>query len=318
MKKIISILIVLLLLAIGCGKDNMTVNNKGENTQDTDGSDVNDENGDILNGDSKVPEGDAAEEDENEDDTTKVEEIPFNLQIELPEGTTVGEYIFGATAEGTDGWTLENPNYIIEREYAEFQDRLLWTQTACGWIEDHQDDGSYLEDGGPVLNSEFCVEQKHGEIIKCGHFYEVTFKIFSNETMKAHGITPEYSTTEYWCIVYKKEQTEFTWIFLDKAFFTREQAMAVGDSLPETELKTTINLKTGFQIHVDPIEGYEIKYETQYPEGTPFSIKKDGEEYAIIWGHIKSDTIYYMIMSADSEEEIFEIIEAVHIEFEKQ
>ena len=77
-------------------------------------------------------------------------------------------------------------------------------------------------------------------------------------------------------------------------------------------------MKTGFQIQVDPIEGYEIKYETQYPEGTPFSLKKDGEEYAIIWGHIKSNTIYYMIMSADSEEEIFEIIEAVHIEFEEQ
>ena len=34
-------------------------------------------------------------------------------------------------------------------------------------------------------------------------------------------------------------------------------------------------------MQVDPIEGYTIKYGTEYKEGSPFTLKKDGEEIFI-------------------------------------
>ena len=260
MKKIISILIVLLFLAVGCGKDNIAINNEGENTQDTDGNDANGENGDILNGDAKEPAGDNAEEDKNEDDTTKVEEIPFNLQIELPEGTTVGEYISGATVEGTTGWLLENPDYIGMKMYADAQDQLLWTQTACGWIEEHTNDGQIMPDGTPVYTSKYCTKQENGYWIESGYFCEVSVRIFSEARVNGRNIPEEYQDLRYWCIIYKENAQEYTWIFLDKNFYSEEQAKIVADSLPITKHKWVKELVGGWKLYVEQLDEYTIEY----------------------------------------------------------
>ncbi len=159
-EKIIYLLILLSLFAVGCGKDNTITDNQTENTQDEDNNGNSDEN-DTSNGEGTTTE---------EDDTTKVEEIPFDLQMELPEGTTVGEFISSATIEGTIGWLLENPNYATQREYAQFQDELLWTKTACGWIEKHKNDGEIMPDGTPVYKSNHCTNQKNGYWIDSGYF----------------------------------------------------------------------------------------------------------------------------------------------------
>ena len=252
MKKIIYLLILLCIFAMGCGRDNTSDNKLTENTQgeNSDKGNTSDENG----------EQDSSGITGNEnDDTIYVEEIPFDLQIELPEGTTVGKFFSSATVDGTTGWLLENPDYTPQREYLDIQDELLFTKTACGWIENHPDDGSYSEDGGPILSSEFYVERKNGEDLKCGYFCEITLRVFSMETIREHSIQPEYRNVEYWCIVYKKEATEFTWIFLDKAFFSEEQAKAVADSLPE-QVKQMRTLEGGYRVYIDPIPGYKISY----------------------------------------------------------
>ncbi len=300
MKKIIYLLILVSLFAVGCGKDDTTTNNQTENIQDEDNNGISDENGDASNGgetSNNADDNDAS----GGDGSTKVDEIPFDLQIELSEGTTVGDFIPSATVDGTTGWLLENSNYVPQREYLDLQDEMLFTKTACGWIENHPDDGSYLEDGGPVLNSELFVERKNGKDVKCGYFSEVTFRVFSMETIREHTLRPEERTIDYWCIVYKKEATEFTWIFLDKAFFTEEEAMTVAESLPETELKTTIKLKTGYSIQVDPLEGYVVSYNIEYPESTPFYFKSiETEEAFGLNRETLSGKIYQEVMETDS------------------
>ncbi len=393
MKKIIYLIILLSLFAVGCGKDDTATNNQTENTQEEDNNGNSDENGDISNSgetSNNSDENDTSNGDgttTEEGDTTKVEEIPFDLQIELPEGTTVGEYISDATVKGSDGWLLENSEYLTNRKFTELQDRMTWAITACGWIENIPCNGKVLADGGPVMGSEFCVEQKNGEIVNCGYFCEASFRVFSDSAIANNIIVPQFQNVDYWCIIYKKDATEFTWIFLNQEFFTKEQAMTVVQSLPATEEKIVVKTDFGYTMWVDQIEGYKIQYNTEYQQYQPFTLIKDGVErtmtlsywsleyvgksynelkeaedysewgdpmatgdlllyisgdvgvsiyeatdripvgdhvpegarcYFVVWGHRKSSVIYTMVIDIGVEEdELQEIVGAIHIEFEE-
>ena len=251
MKTIICLLILVSLLAVGCGKNNMQTSNSVEDTQNVANS--NNDGNDATFG------GDIAKEDSEQ---STVEEIPIDLQIELPKGTTVGEFISGATVEGTKGWLLENPNFIIQREYADVQDQLLWTKTACGWVENHKNNGEIVEDGSPKYRSKYCTSQQNGFWIECGYFCEVSMRVYSDAIVYGKNIPKEQQDVEYWCIIYKKDVAEYTWVYLDKEFFSKEQALAVAESLPETEYKYVTNFYSGFSVYVEYIEGYHIEYPT--------------------------------------------------------
>lgn len=278
MLKILFILFTILLVITGCGNTETPTNTETNNSKEniientTDTPSNNDVNSDTEDNSDKVVEDDTVNS-----ESTVIESIPFDLKIELPEGTTVGEFIPSATAAGTTGWLLKNPDYLPQREYSDVQDQLLWAKTSCGWIEKHTNNGQILPDGTPVYTSTYCTKQENGYWIESGYFCEVSMRVFSNARVTGKNIPEEYLDVKYWCIIYKETLQTYTWIFLDKDFYTEEQAKNVADSLPITKHRWVKELLGGYRLYIKNLDDYNIEY-SEEPNGTQKLVPNESGE----------------------------------------